>query len=280
MFREVSMAEVREVLRLWQMGRSNREIERLLGVNRKTVRRYVEVAVKAGLTRGLGGISEEVVGAVVEQRRPGRPTWHGDSWAELNGQRAFIEAPLKDDRRLTKIEVLLRRRSVVVPYRTLHRFCVAEFGFGNRGETVPVDEGEPGQELQVDFGRLGLVGLHPPRRMAKGLIFTACVSRHQFCWPTFGETLEEVIEGFEEAWLFFDGVFRVVIIDNLKAVVLKADPSQPLLHSIFLEYAPARGFVVDPCRVRSPRDKAYATDCTSLIGSVTKASRFMRRPAA
>jgi hypothetical protein len=205
MFREVSMAEVREVLRLWQMGRGNREIERLLGVNRKTMRRYVEVAVKAGLTRGLGGISEEVVGAVVEQLRPGRPTWHGDSWAELNGQRAFIEAQLKDDRRLTKIEVLLRRRSVVVPYRTLHRFCVAEFGFGNRGETVPVDDGEPGHELQVDFGRLGLVGLHPPRRMAKGLIFTACVSRHQFCWPTFGETLEEVIEGFEEAWLFFDG---------------------------------------------------------------------------
>lgn len=255
MFREVSMAEVREVLRLWQMGRGNREIERLLGVNRKTVRRYIEVAVKAGLTRGLGGISEEVVGAVVEQLRPGRPTWHGDSWAELNGQRAFIEAQLKDDRRLTKIEVLLRRRSVVVPYRTLHRFCVAEFGFGNRGETVPVDDGEPGHELQVDFGRLGLVGLHPPRRMAKGLIFTACVSRHQFCWPTFGETLEEVIEGFEEAWLFFDGVFRVVIIDNLKAVVVKADPSQPLLNSIFLEYAQARGFVVDPCRVRSPRDK-------------------------
>ncbi len=55
MFREVSMAEVREVLRLWQMGRGNREIERLLGVNRKTMRRYVEVAVKAGLTRGLVG---------------------------------------------------------------------------------------------------------------------------------------------------------------------------------------------------------------------------------
>lgn len=83
MFREVSMAEVREVLRLWQMGRGIREIERLLGLNRKTVRRYVTVAAKAGLARGLGGISDEVVGAVVEQLRPGRPLWHGESWTEL-----------------------------------------------------------------------------------------------------------------------------------------------------------------------------------------------------
>lgn len=255
MFREVSMAEVREVLRLWQMGRGIREIERLLGVNRKTVRRYVGVAAKAGLTRGLGGISDELLGAVVEQLRPGRPLWHGESWAELESQRAFIKEKLEDRLRLTKIEVLLRRRGMVVPYRTLHRFCVAELGFGIRGETVPVDDGEPGHELQVDFGRLGLIGLRPPRRMTKGLIFTASVSRHQFCWPTFGESLAEVIEGFEEAWIFFGGVFRVAIVDNMKAIVLKADAIQPHLNPAFLEYAQARGFVIDTCRVRSPKDK-------------------------
>ena len=255
MFREVSMAEVREVLRLWQMGRGIRDIERLLGVNRKTVRRYVAVATKAGLTRGLGGISDEVVGAVVEQLRPGRPLWHGESWAELEIQRAFIKEKLEDRLRLTKVEVLLRRRGVVVPYRTLHRFCVAELGFGNRCETVLVNDGEPGHELQVDFGRLGMVGLTKPKRLVKGLIFTACVSRHQFCWPTHGETLEEVIEGFEEAWFFFAGIFLVVIPDNLKAIVQKADPLQPLLNPAFLEYAQARGFVIDTCRVRSPRDK-------------------------
>jgi transposase len=255
MFREVHMAEVREVLRLWQMGRGIREIERLLGVDRKTVRRYVGVATEAGLTRGPDPISEEVVGTVVAQLRPGRRLWRGESWAELDSQRAFIKEKLDDRLRLTKIETLLRRRGVVVPYRTLHRFCVAEMGFGNRGVTVPVDDGEPGHELQVDFGRLGLVGHRSPRRVVKGLIFTAGVSRHQFCWPTFGESLEEVIEGFEEAWAFFDGIFLVAIVDNLKAIVLKADPIHPHLNPAFLEYAQARGFVIDTCRVRSPRDK-------------------------
>ena len=256
MFREVHMAEVREVLRLWQMGRGYREIERLVGVDRKTVRRYVVVATNAGLKRGPDGVAEEVVGAVVSQLRPGRRLWRGESWAELDGQRAFIQEKLDARVRLTKIEVLLRRRGVVVPYRTLHRFSVAEMGFGNRGATVPVDDGEPGDELQVDFGRLGLVGHRSPRRVVKGLIFTAGVSRHQFCWPTFGESLEEVIEGFEEAWAFFGGIFRVAIVDNIKAIVLKADPIHPHLNPAFLEYAQARGFVIDTCRVRSPRDKA------------------------
>ncbi len=42
MFREVHMAEVREVLRLWQMGHGFREIQRLLGVDRKTLRVNLE----------------------------------------------------------------------------------------------------------------------------------------------------------------------------------------------------------------------------------------------
>jgi len=49
------------------------------------------------------------------------------------------------------------------------------------------------------------------RRVCQGLIFTACFSRHQFVWPTFSQTTEEVIRGFEAAWAYFAAVFPVVI---------------------------------------------------------------------
>ncbi len=41
MFREVSVIEAREVLRLWLRKYAPREIARMVGVDRKTVRRYV-----------------------------------------------------------------------------------------------------------------------------------------------------------------------------------------------------------------------------------------------
>ncbi len=72
---------------------------------------------------------------------------------------------------------------------------------------------------------------------------------------TFHQTIEATIEGFEAAWAFFAGVFRVVIPDNMSAIVDEADPVNPRFNDAFLEYAQSRGFVIDPARVRSPKDK-------------------------
>jgi hypothetical protein len=46
-----------------------------------------------------------------------------------------------------------------------------------------------------------------------------------------------------------------VVPDNLKAIVTDADPLEPRLNEAFVEYAQARGFHVDPARVRRPQDK-------------------------
>ncbi len=100
------------------------------------------------------------------------------------------------------MHVLLERRGVAVPYRILHRFAVAELGFGRRRPTLRVADGDPGVEVQVDFGRLGLIPdpARGTRRVAHGLIFTAVYSRHLFVFPTPRQTLEEVIAGFDAAW--------------------------------------------------------------------------------
>ena len=74
-------------------------------------------------------------------------------------------------------------------------------------------------------------------------------------WLTFRQTTEAVIAGCEAAWAFFGGVFRTVIPDNMAAIVDDADALEPRLNQAFVEYAQARGFVVDPARVRRPQDK-------------------------
>lgn len=263
------MIEVREILRLWLDGRSLREITRLSAVDRKTVRRYVEAGQACGLDRaeGVGQLTEELVGAVIGRVRPDRPTGTGSAWETVAAQRDQIAAWLAQGLTLTKVHILLGRRGVVVSYRTVHRFAVAELGFGARQATVRVADGEPGQELQVDFGRLGLIddGALGRRRVVWGLIFTAVYSRHVFVYPTYRQTIHAVIAGCEAAWVFFGGVFAVLVPDNMKPIVEHADATEPRLTDAFREYAQARGFVVDPARVRSPKDKPRVERCVPYV---------------
>lgn len=253
------MIEIVEMLRLWLQGSGLREVARLSGTDRKTVRRYIDRAQACGLDRdgGQDQLTDELIAAVIAGVRPHRPAGRSLAWEIIAAEHEQIKAWLKDGLTLTKIHILLGRRGVVVSYRTLNRYATTELDFGRRQATVPVADCEPGSEVQVDFGRLGMLTdvTDGRRRVVHGLIFTAVYSRHMFVWPTYRQTLADVVGGFEAAWTFFGGVFAVAIPDNMKAIVTTAHATEPRLNDAFREYAQARGFVVDPTRVRSPKDK-------------------------
>ncbi len=259
-FREVRVFEVREVLRLWLAGKGFRSVERLSQVDRKTVRRYVIAAESLGLVRDGGDVqlTDVFIGMVVEAVRPHRCDGHGEPWRLLVAQHDQIIVWVDEGLTGVKIHELLERQGVVVPLRTVQRYLLEVCGRSRgQGPTVRVADGEPGDELQVDFGKLGLI-LDPAsgrRRTVYALIFTACYSRHCFVWLSFRQTTGAVIDGFEAAWSFFGGVFATVIPDNMSAIVDDADALEPRLNQAFVEYAQARGFQVDPARVRRPTDK-------------------------
>ena len=89
-FREVAVSEVREILRLTILGRGLREVARLSGLDRKTVRRYLEAARAAGFDPAAveAGLTDALVGVICETVRPARPDGHGRGWALLAERRA------------------------------------------------------------------------------------------------------------------------------------------------------------------------------------------------
>jgi transposase len=280
-FREVGMFEVREVLRLWLANEGYRSIERLAQLDRKTVRRYVEAAVAVGLDRAEGEdqLTDLFMGRVVEAVRPHRVDGHGRAWRVLVGRHDDIACWVDDDLTAVKIHELLGRRGIWVPLRTVQRYVAEVCGrTRGQGETVRIVDGEPGDELQVDFGRLGLLfdAEAGRNRVVWALLLTACYSRHQFLWLTFRQTTQAVIEGLEAAWAFFGGIFRTVIPDNMPAIVDGADSIEPRLNQAFVEYAQARGFHVDPTRVRHPKDKPRVERAVAFArGSFFAGERFI-----
>jgi transposase len=258
-FREVTMFEVKEVLRRWLAGEFKKAIGRQVGVSRNTVRAYIKAGLKAGLRPGeKSELTDEVMAGVLSQLKGQAAKATGEARARCEQHRTFIEGKLAEEVTLTKVGRLLKRRGVEVPYATLHRFAVQELGFGHEAPTIPVDDCGPGAEVQLDTGWMTLLepDVFGKRRRFRAWIFTSVYSRHRFVFPCFEETTKSAIEACEAAWAFFGGIFAVVIPDNTKTIVNRADPLRPLLNETFLEYAQARGFAVDPARSGHPKDKA------------------------
>jgi transposase len=261
-FRELTMIDVKEVLRRWSAGQGDRKIGREAGVDRKTVARYTTAATRLGLKRGAELSYEEVhqVAQCVQARPLAAPS---DERAEVAQHRARIERWLEGDGetrplRLTKVHTLLvRDHGLRASYDTLWRYAHDELSWRDKPSTVRVDDPPPGQEAQVDFGKMGwLVDDETGRRRTLwALIVTLAFSRYQFVWPTFRQTTEAVCEGLDRAWMFFGGITATVIPDNTKAMILDPDALNPTLVAAFLDYVQARGIFVDPARVRSPKDK-------------------------
>jgi hypothetical protein len=269
-FREVSVIEVREVLRGWLGGAGLRTVAGQAGVDRKTARRYVVAAEAAGVVGegGLAQLTDDVIGQVVAVVWPARTGGYGQAWDALEVEREQISEWIGKDLSVVKIADLLARRGVLVPYGTLHRFCTQRCGFGREGTaTVRVADGEPGGECQIDFAKMGLV--YDPgsgrRRVTHALIFTAVYSRHMFVWLTFSQTLAAVIEGCEAAWRFFGGVFGVLVPDNASAIVADADAVNPRFTVGWLDYTQHCGFSTDAARVRSPKDKPRVERCVQYV---------------
>jgi len=257
-YRELSMIDVKELLRRWSAGHSNRKIAHETGADRDTVARYVAVAAALGLERGHEFGDEQVnqIAQHVQARAARDPS---AEWTEVATHKEQITDWLGRQRplRLTKIHTLLCRDGLTASYHTLRRYAALELGWGKRAPTILLEDPPAGQEAQVDFGKMGLI-MDPEagrRRVLWALIVTLAFSRYQFVWPTFLQTTVEVCAGLDHAWWFFEAMVKTIVPDNTKAMVKEPKALAPVLVAAFLDYVQARGIFVDPARIRSPKDK-------------------------
>lgn len=257
-YRELTMIDVKELLRRWTAGHSKRKIARDALLDRGTVGRYIAIAEELGLPRDRELTDAEI--HEVAERVQARPLADKSAeWSAVAAHRERIADWLGKKRplRLRKVHVLLvRDHGLDASYDTLRRFAMQELGWRRKTPTVLLDDPPPAQEAQIDFGKMGM--MHDPvagrMRTLWVLIITLSHSRYQFVWPTFAQTTEAVCEGLDRAWSFFGAMVRTLIPDNMKAIVKDPDALSPVLVAAFLDYVQARGIFVDPARIRSPKE--------------------------
>jgi transposase len=152
-------------------------------------------------------------------------------------------------------------------YSTLRRFVVRIEAKDPEG-FIRLEVG-PGEEAQVDFGSAG--EMVDPRtgevRRTWAFVMTLSHSRHQYAVFVFDQKIETWLRCHREAFEFFGGVPAKIILDNLKAAIVQAVLHDPVVQRSYRECAEHYGFLISPCRPRTPRHK----------GKVESGVRYLKR---
>jgi transposase len=263
--RRIGVADIKAVLIAWDAGERISAIERMLGYTRPTVRKYIGAATRLGMVRGQRTRSDlewetlarEVQALLATHRAAGVATAELAQWHDYLEQRVAS----------TYLTVLYQRlrdeQGLRVSWATFYRYVETQWPERvHRTHPVPqptvrLPDPPPGEEAQVDFfyvGRWTDPATGQGHRLS-AFLMTLAHSRHQFLYPVLGEDERVWLEAHLAALTFFGGAPRRLVPDNLTAGILKADRYDPRVNRAYSELTRYYGCLVDPARVRHPKDK-------------------------
>jgi transposase len=240
-------------------GVSQHEISRRTGVDRKTIRRY-----RSNSPMATGSQAGE------DQTPPPRPPASASSACEPH--RAWIEAQVQLGRNAQAIyQDLVERFGFEHRYNSVKRFVRALKV--RDPERFDVLESLPGEEAQVDFGQGALtLRANGKYRRPQLFVMTLKYSGKSFRKVVWKADQQSWARLHEEAFRTFGGSVAYVVLDNLKAGVIRPDLYEPELNAVYAALLAHYGVVADPCRVGDPNRKGTVenaiqhTQSTALKG--------------
>jgi transposase len=233
---------------------SERAIAVSLGLGKGTVGAYLGRARTAGLTWPLpGALSDDDLELLLFPAAP----------SVLDGERPVPDWSLVD-RELRRPSVT--RALLWEEYRAAH-----PFGFGYawfcehyeawKGRVRPTmrQTHVGGEKVFVDFAGDTVDVIDPATGEVRAMkLFVAAMgaSNYTYAEAVASESLEDWIGAHVRMFAFLRGVPKVVVPDNLKSAVFKADRFDPGLNRTYAEMACHYGTAILPARPYKPRDKA------------------------
>lgn len=229
------------IMTLYKQGYSKTEIAKMLSVDRKTVRKYIEA-------------SEQ--GKEYIQKKS-----HPSMWDE---HQEWIGIQIAKGLSLTRIHQDLEAEfEIGGSYRSFRDYARKAFPADHKAYMVL--HSLPGEEAQVDFGYIGTLKVDGKPRRAWVFIMTMSYSRYMFARITFDQTVETFVRCHALAFKYFGGIPKTVKIDNLKAAIVSADFYEPLTQRTYAEFANHYGFLPIPCRVYTPTDKGKVESAVKYV---------------
>lgn len=244
--------DIRELLRHLRASDSDRAVQRDTAIDRRTVQRYRAWAAAQGLLTGPLPALEDLQRLVEQTLMAPAPPQMVSSVEPFRAQVVELRAQGTE---MMAIWERLKERGYQGSYSAIRRFVrtlePSEPVAYGRVETAP------GEEAQVDFGAAGRM-LDPQTgqmRNAWAFVMVLSFSRHQYVEFVWDQRVATWLLLHRHAFEFFGGVPRRIVLDNLKAAITKACWDDPQVQLAYRECAEHYGFLIAPCRPRTPEHK-------------------------
>jgi transposase len=253
--------DIREMMRHIREGRSDRQIGKDLGVDRRTVKRYRKWAQEQGLLAGELPDHESLLKTLdvtMPEKVPPQNSSRADPY------RCRIEGLLREKVKVTAIFDRLKEQGYQGSYASVLR--LARQIEPKRTETYTRKECQPGEEAEIDFGYVGMM-LDAEGNLRKTWAYVMVLgwSRYAYVEFVFDQKVETWLRCHRNGLEFFGGVPQRLVIDNLKSGITQAIWDDPQVQMAYRECAEHYDFLILPCRPATPEHKGKVEGGVSYV---------------
>ena len=253
------MNKIKQALRLHLDGESNRSIGRKLDLYKGTVNKYIHMAEACGVPIPVLLAMEEP--EIERVLTGGNPAYSDDRFQDLKERLPYIAAEL--ERKHMTMYLLWREYRMENPDGYGYtQFCyhVNQYTEAQKPSFVLSPDREGGQYLFVDFAgdTMSYVDLDTGE-MVKCQVFVATLpaSDYGFAMAVPSQKVDDLRH--------IGGVPKIIVTDNLKSAVVKADRYEPEVNRSLEDFAEHFGCVTIPARSGKPKDKALVENHVKLV---------------
>lgn len=242
--KRIEMSTQKDVLFHKNQGKKQRQVARILGINRETVARY------------WNGPPEEVL---QEMEWVALLNWdYITDQVEHGVPRKILYEELAKDNSLPAYSNFCRHVSLhlekkpIAPKITMKIFR------------------QPGHSVEVDYSGNSLEIINPATgEITKCELFVGALtySSYFFAEFTYSQKLEDFIDSHVRMFEYFGGVPEFAVPDNCLTAVTKAEKHDVKLNESYNDMCRHYQVIVDPARVRRPQDKPVVEKSIDIIQS-------------
>lgn len=272
---QVSLSQ--SIVELYNRGWKKLRIARELDVDTKTVRRHIRLYKANSLlpppgespVGGAGGDSNSLLlpAGDAPVQNPNSllpPAGSGGRESQCLAHKTRIEEALEAGLSAQRIyQDLVTEEAFTGGYDAVKRF--ARRCRRSDPQRFQRFESPPGEEAQIDFGRGAPIVADGRTQKTWAFRIVLSHSRKAYSEAVFRQTTDAFIRCLENAFRHFGGVPRLLVPDNLRAAVSRADWFEPELNPKVREFCRHYGTVMVPTRPYSPRDKGKVENAIKYL---------------